>query len=170
MTFTVLMQTAALLASAMADAPPTTMQMNDGTVRGQRLMPYQHSWLQCSRQNGEWTELPALTEDLVRIGPLFRHTQTTRQADGQGNLMTSRAVTYLTAGALGPVRMEQVVTDAEGRTLMHAERTLDEDGYRGQARSGDKSRELSGPVGSLQWHGGALGLPLVTVASDQFPP
>lgn len=153
------------LSLSATSAQTSHMKMGDGTVRGQQLGEYQASWVQCARQDGRWNDAGPLTETLVIIGDVIRHTQQSVQPNGT----VSQSVTYLDRHSLAPLRMEQKATSADGAPLAEVVRTLTDEGYSGQARQGDRSKQLNGKITSGMWHGGVLGLPLVTVDPDRYP-
>lgn len=147
------------------EAEPSQIVMGDGTVRGERLANYEHTWIQCVRAEGSWTEIGPLSESLTAIGPLARHRQESKSPDGRSN----SSITYFDHATLAPLRMEQEVLDADGAEQVSVFRQLSRTGYEGVARQGTKSKSLSGVVSSQMWHGGALGLPLATINPNRFP-
>lgn len=164
-----LLLTSILVISAwQAAAEPTAitaMAMGDGVVNGKHLDAYEHTWMQCALAEGNWTNMGPMTEILTVIGPLARHTQFSEQPDGQASTST----TYFDHQTLAPFYMEQRVLNADGAELVKVVRRLGEDGYEGFAQQGSLSKSLSGVVSSRMWHGGALGLPLVTIDPGLFP-
>ena len=144
---------------------PQPMHMGDGTVRGERLEPYEDIWIQCALQDGSWTDGGQLTETLLTIGDVLRHSQRVERPNGPVSVST----TYFDRASIAPLRMEQRVTSAEGELLRAVTRTLTEDGYEGKAEQGGQKKEIAGKISSRMWHGGALGLPLVTVDPTRFP-
>ena len=84
----------------------TSIRMGDGTVRGERLNDYQNNWLQCAKQEDGWVTGAELTETLVSIGEILRHTQRAEQSNGMVGIST----TYFDRDSLAPLRMERQVT------------------------------------------------------------
>ncbi len=151
-------------ACAMANES-TSMRMGDGTVRGERLNDYQNNWLQCAKQEDGWVTGAQLAETLVSIGEVLRHTQRAEQSNGMMGIST----TYFDRDSLAPLRMERQVTASDGHLVATVTRTLDEKGYNGARKKGDQVTEFAGTISSSMWHGGALGLPLVTIDASRYP-
>lgn len=141
------------------------MRMGDGTVQGERLDDYQITWLQCAKREGGWVNGGPLTESLVSIGEVLRHTQRVEQPNGGVSVST----TYFDRGSLAPLRMEQQAIAPDGNVLVTVTRALGEDGYSGEARKGDQVTEIGGMISSTMWHGAALGLPLATIDAARYP-
>ena len=142
-----------------------SMQMGDGTVKGQRIHEYEISWLQCLKGDDAWTAASPLTERMVSIGDVLRLTQS---ADPQPGV-TTESVTYFERESMAPLRMEQRALGPDGVAIASSTRVLDADGYSGHQVRGDTVTELGGSITSDMWHGGALGLPLATIDADEFP-
>ena len=155
----------ALLATTMTGLADRRMTVGDGRIDGHMLEPYRFTWRQCSVQDGQWQDQGALVEELVVIGEhVLRHRQTVRQPGG----VVTRSDTYFDRSSLAPLRMETEAS-SDGARLAYAERVLGEDGYVGSASRGDETSGLSGIISSTMLHGGALGLPLATMAYQDEP-
>lgn len=155
-----------LTALAGAGALASEMSVGDGQIRGERIAPYEHTWRQCSRQDGVWTDLGDLTETVVVIGEnTLRHRQQVARPDG----VTTLATTYFERQSFAPARMELEAKGPDGVTLLSATRTLDHTGYKGAMRRGEEVQPLQGTLNSSMLHGGALGLPLATLDFQKEP-
>lgn len=141
------------------------IRMGDGTVQGERLADYEITWLQCAVREDGWVSGGELTESLEVIDDRLQVTQRVERPDGIVRVGT----TVFERASLAPLRMEQQATGPDGNLLISSNHFLDEDGYSGESRRGDAVTELSGSVSSTMWHGGALGLPLVTIDADEYP-
>ncbi len=140
------------------------LTVGDGAIQGDKLAPYQYTWKQCAKQDGAWTPLSDLTEELVTIGDsIFRHRQT-RLGPNDVSVVST---TYFSRASLAPLRMETKAVATDGQTLMASFRDLDESGYQGVARGKKGEEVLAGKITSNMLHGGALGLPLTTLAKDK---
>ena len=153
------------LASFAMGEEPATIQMGDGTVHGDRLNDYEITWLQCSIGPDGWASGGSLTESLVATDDVLRVTQRAERPNG----IKSVATTTFDRSSLAPRRMEQQATGPNGKVLASVTREFSEDGYTGESTKGDQVTELGGTINSTMWHGGALGLPLATIAADRFP-
>lgn len=148
-----------------AGADTRSMTMGDGTVRGELLQDYEFTWLQCSKQDDQWVDGGTITESLVWLSDEIRLVQRAGQPQG----VSSESTTFFDRGSLAPLRMEQQATAPDGTVLATASRVLSADGYRGEATRSDETSELGGKITSNMWHGGALGLPLVTIEPSHYP-
>ncbi len=153
------------LALNMTATADNTMRIGDGQIDGARLEPYRHTWYQCALQDGQWRDQGKITEEFVAIGDLvIRHRQTAQQPNG----VISRSDTFFDRASFAPLRMEMEAT-LDGERVAYAERELTRDGYTGVLTRGGSTRDLQGDISSDMLHGGAMGLPLATIAYQDEP-
>lgn len=153
-----------LIASTPANAD-ISMTVGDGRIDGTRLKPYEFDWQQCSAQDDQWSDGGLLTESLVIIGSgVLRHRQVTRQPDD----VEIRADTFFDRSSFAPLRME-IEVSRNGALLASTLRQFDADGYTGHSFRGGEHSTDTGSITSNMLHGGAMGLPLATMARQQEP-
>ena len=110
--------------------------------------------------------MPDLTEELIIIGEqISRLRQFTQQPDG----VEIESTTYFDHSSFAPLRMETRVTAADGSSLADSWHNLNTDGYTGISTRGGVRQEVSGKISALMLHGGAMGLPLTTLAGNNKP-
>ena len=163
------MRTALLILVAVASTANANseLQVGDGQIDGGQLQPYDITWRQCSvGQDGAWVTSHDLTERMVVIGDrVLRIQQLSKRPDGGKAVAT----TYLDRDSMAPLRLEQLVTAADGSVVGRTEHSLNEAGYRGRKTRGDQSKDVAGVASSKMLHGGTMGLPLATLEYQREP-
>lgn len=142
------------------------LEVGDGRIDGMALQPYEHTWRQCSLQDGDWVRGADLTERMVVIGDhLIRIQQTVDRPDGSVTVSTS----YFERSSLAPLRLEHRATGADGSDQGRVEHELSEDGYHGRMFRGEQHKTVAGSASSEMLHGGVLGLPLAALPFQSQP-
>lgn len=161
---------AVLIAPFAALAGPTSIQVGDGKIDGNKIKPYEFTWQQCSMQENSWVDGGTLVEKTVEENKdgrrVLRHEQTTTRPNG----VRSVAVTWFDRDTLAPLRMQTTHVGPDGKTLASNEFSLSEKGYEGSKTRGDQTENVSGEVSSAHYHGMAFGLPFATLDLSQDLP
>ena len=111
------MRTTFLILTAVAGTASanTELRVDDGQIDGRQLQPYDITWRQCSvGQDGTWVASHDLTERMVVVGEhVLRIQQLSERPDGGKGVGT----TYLDRDSMAPLRLEQLITAADGSVV-----------------------------------------------------
>ncbi len=142
------------------------LTVGDGQIDGARIALYELSWHQCMLNEGNWVNLPALTE---RLDVLEERTIRLRQVSTRSDGGTTTATTYSDLHSFALQKMEMVSRGADGAMLASAEYLFDEEGYSGSKARGGESKKVSGTLSSNMLNGMTMGLPLATLPWQKSP-
>ena len=145
---------------------PVTVTMGDGTISGAEIVPYDHSWQQCTLTDSGWNNGSALIEKVDMIGEhVLRVAQTTSPQPG----VTSNVAHYLDRATLAPIRSEMRFSGPDGVTLAERLWSFDATGYQAKISQGGQTMEKSGDLTNKMYNAITLGIPLSAIENWDSP-